>query len=61
MKISAIVAILAIISLTTAAEARKADTRAYSGFAKGSCKSSRCYSRHPSGSYTFPYHYGHRR
>lgn len=43
------------------AEAKEYDSRPYSHFATGRCKTDSCFSRHSSGTYRFPYHYGHRR
>lgn len=54
-----ILAIGLILALPITASGRS-DTRPYSHFATKSCVSSTCYSHHPSGRYTFPYHYGHR-
>ncbi len=42
------------------AEARY-DSRPYSGFGHGQCKRASCFAKHPGGSYTYPYHYGHSR
>ena len=36
------------------------DTRSFDHFAHKSCSSSNCFSNHPSGTYTFPYHEGRR-
>ena len=42
------------------AQARSYDSRPFDHFARKNCVSAACFRKHPSGSYTFPYHDGHR-
>jgi Spy/CpxP family protein refolding chaperone len=58
-RLVAIVA-LAVMALSTTAEARYG-RRPHHGFATGHCKRASCYAKHPGGTYRYPYHYGHRR
>jgi len=59
--IVALAATVVVFAIVASADARSYDTRPYSHFAHKKCKTEACYRRHPSGWYTFPYHYGHRR
>ena len=47
--------------LVTPCLARRADTRSFDHFGHKECTTNSCREKHPSGSYTFPYHEGSRR
>jgi hypothetical protein len=59
MSIKISLLIVAALVISSNAVARE-DTRPFDGFSRGTCKTSRCFSRHPSGTYVYPHHYGHR-
>jgi len=62
MRTAIAAAILALFALSVqSADASRYDSRPYLHFASKACTTERCFSRHPSGRYVFPYHYGHRR
>jgi hypothetical protein len=55
------IALVTVIGIAAPALARKSDDRTYSGFKTGHCKTESCFSKHQGGSYSHPYHYGHKR
>lgn len=51
--------IAAAVLWAGSAGAEEHDSRPYNRYATKECKSATCFSNHPSGSYTFPYHERH--